>query len=261
MKWLSHKEARKERNGQPAIPSNTIQNAWDLLGFLQWNGKMSYCNSITSTSQLSYFLGTFWLSNDHINMMVEEMLLEMHTTRPDDLKYVWVASLTFAQTFYPLTFYCKADSFQSNVFPTVHSLTSSLSSAEISNDKVDKYWNPFSPSWSFCVGWTWFAILFFVFVFYYYFALVITSLMFYFSNVLSFFASSFGCSSITFSCYAIIYLFFYFSFSLTGFTIGSHRCSTVSDDYTDHDCNHITAINLLFLFRRVTACDRWSLST
>jgi hypothetical protein len=96
MKWLSHEEARKERNGQPAIPSDSIQNARELLGSLQWNGKMDYCNSMTSTSQLSYFLGTFWLSDDHINMMVEEMLLELHTKRPDDLKYVQVASLSFA---------------------------------------------------------------------------------------------------------------------------------------------------------------------
>ena len=98
MKWLSHEGERKERDGRPAIPSDSIQKARELLGSLQWNGKMHYhdCNSMTSTSQLSYFLGTFWLSDDHINMMVEEMLLEMHTTKPDGLKYVQVASLSFA---------------------------------------------------------------------------------------------------------------------------------------------------------------------
>jgi hypothetical protein len=97
MKWLSHEETRKQRNGQPAIPSDSIQNAKNLLESLQWNERMDYCNTMASTSQLSYFLGTFWLSDDHINMMVEEILLEMHTTRPEDAKYTQVASLFFAQ--------------------------------------------------------------------------------------------------------------------------------------------------------------------
>ena len=98
VKWLSHEEARSQRkkNGQPS-ESDSIQTARELLGSLPWNGKMKYCNSMTSTSQLSYFLGTFWLSDDHINMMIEEILLEMHTSKPEDLKYVQVASLSFAQ--------------------------------------------------------------------------------------------------------------------------------------------------------------------
>jgi len=69
----------------------------ELLGSLQWNGRMDYCNKMTLTSQLSCFLGTFWLSDDHINMVVEEILIDMHAERPEDMKYVQVASLFFAQ--------------------------------------------------------------------------------------------------------------------------------------------------------------------
>jgi hypothetical protein len=72
MKWLSYEEAWGWRNGKLAIP---IQSACELLGSLQWNGKMDYCNKTTSTPQLSHFIGTFWLSDDHINMLVEEILV------------------------------------------------------------------------------------------------------------------------------------------------------------------------------------------
>jgi hypothetical protein len=58
---------------------------------------MDYCNKMTLTPQLSCFLGTFWLSDDHINMMIEEMLLDMHVERPEDMKHIQVASLSFAQ--------------------------------------------------------------------------------------------------------------------------------------------------------------------
>ncbi|KAF8809165.1 hypothetical protein BYT27DRAFT_7210458 [Phlegmacium glaucopus] len=95
MMWLSDEEVRKQRNGKTTIPLDSIQNTHELLGSLQWNGKMDYCNGTTLTSQLSYFFGTFWLSDDHINMMVEEIFLEMHKTRPKDVKYIQVASLSF----------------------------------------------------------------------------------------------------------------------------------------------------------------------
>ena len=97
IKWLPCKEGWK-RNGKVTVPSDPMRNhAHGLLGSLQWNGRMDYCNKMTLTSQLSRFLGTFWLSDDHINMMVEEILIDMHTERPEDMKYVQVASPSFAQ--------------------------------------------------------------------------------------------------------------------------------------------------------------------
>ena len=95
LKWLSNEEARKQK-GKSAVLSGQIQTTHELLGSLQWNGKMDYCNKQTSTSQLSRFLGTFWLSDDHINMMVEEMLRDLHIERSGDTKYIHVASLSFA---------------------------------------------------------------------------------------------------------------------------------------------------------------------
>ena len=98
-KWLLHQETRKRQDGNPVIPLNLIKDARKSLASLQWNGKMDYCNKMTWTSQLSRLLGTFWLSDDHINMMVEEMLLDLHTEKPKDLKYIQVASLSFAREF------------------------------------------------------------------------------------------------------------------------------------------------------------------
>ncbi len=94
MKWLS---VREPKNSNAVIPSSPTRNVQKLLGSLQWNGTMDYCNKTTSISQLSYFLGTFWLSDDHINMMVEQILLDMHAERLKDAKYVHVAPLSFAQ--------------------------------------------------------------------------------------------------------------------------------------------------------------------
>ncbi|KAF8167513.1 hypothetical protein B0H34DRAFT_854442 [Crassisporium funariophilum] len=97
LKWLLLAETRKRQDGKPALPSDLIQKARKSLQSLRWNATMAYCRRTTLTSQLSHFLGTFWLSNDHINMMVEEMLLDMHAERPEDLKYIQVASLSFAR--------------------------------------------------------------------------------------------------------------------------------------------------------------------
>lgn len=65
MSWLDREESKGK------TPLELIQNVRQLLGELSWNGKMSYCRRTTSTPELAEFLGTAWLSDNHINMMIE----------------------------------------------------------------------------------------------------------------------------------------------------------------------------------------------
>jgi hypothetical protein len=89
MLWLD-REANKSKN---TTPPNLILEARQLLESIPWNSKMSYCNRNTTTLQLANFLGTVWLSDEHINMMVEEM----HVTLSHKIKTkVQVADLSFA---------------------------------------------------------------------------------------------------------------------------------------------------------------------
>lgn len=64
MSWLD----REELKGKTSLEQ--IQNVRQLLGELSWNGKMSYCRGTTSTPELAKFLGTAWLSDNHIDMMI-----------------------------------------------------------------------------------------------------------------------------------------------------------------------------------------------
>ena len=75
--WLERQESKAKRKGN-TLPE-TIKQACELLESLPWDQQMPYCNGMTSTAQLSKFLGTYWLSDDHINMMVEELCAEMES--------------------------------------------------------------------------------------------------------------------------------------------------------------------------------------
>ena len=68
MSWLD----REESKGKTSL--ELIQNVRQLLGELSWNEKMSYCRGTTSTPELARFLGTAWLSDNHIDMMIEELV-------------------------------------------------------------------------------------------------------------------------------------------------------------------------------------------
>ncbi|KAF8801615.1 hypothetical protein BYT27DRAFT_7261749 [Phlegmacium glaucopus] len=71
--WLD-REGSKSKGKTPPEP---IQQVRQLFGSLAWNSKMSYCNQHTTTLHLSKLLGTAWLSDEHINMMMEELLVEL----------------------------------------------------------------------------------------------------------------------------------------------------------------------------------------
>ena len=72
--WLEE-QSKKRITGAPT----TSGKAEDIrVQFsLQWNTSLKYCRKTTTTYQLTRFLGTQWLSDDNINMMVEELQNEL----------------------------------------------------------------------------------------------------------------------------------------------------------------------------------------
>lgn len=88
VKWLDLEEgkARKTKN------SKVIELVEEVHHF--WDAKMKYCKAQTLTSQLSQFLGTFWLSNDHIQMMIEELDYDL-STQPQLLRTIALAPVYF----------------------------------------------------------------------------------------------------------------------------------------------------------------------
>ena len=87
-RWLEHEA--KRGYGEPTLKA--IQKSQILLNDLGWNVVMPYGRNTTTTLQLSRFLGSRFLSDDHITMMVEE-LARGEEMLPNGIK---LASITFS---------------------------------------------------------------------------------------------------------------------------------------------------------------------
>ena len=89
VKWLDLEEgkARKTKNSKVI---ELVEEVRHFLDRLPWDAKMKYCNAQTLTLQLSRFLGTFWLSDDHIQMMIEELDYDL-STQPQLLRTIALA--------------------------------------------------------------------------------------------------------------------------------------------------------------------------
>jgi hypothetical protein len=73
--WLEKEKGKGE-------PSASVQQACQLLQIsLAWGIKMSHCQNSVWTWALTRFLGTLWLNDEHISMMVEELVKDMTTTK------------------------------------------------------------------------------------------------------------------------------------------------------------------------------------
>ena len=86
--WLDREGSRSKGKTPPEL----IQQAQKLLGSVAWDSRMSFCNGMVSTPELAKFLGTYWLSDEHINMMVEELLLDLNNNPKHKVQLV---SLSF----------------------------------------------------------------------------------------------------------------------------------------------------------------------
>ena len=82
--WLDREESRSKGKTPPVL----IQRAHELLGSVAWDSRMSYCNGLASTPELAKLLGSFWLSDEHINMMVEVLLLDLKYNPMDKVQLV-----------------------------------------------------------------------------------------------------------------------------------------------------------------------------
>ena len=80
--WLDLEERRQKREeGRIGV-----QKAREILqSTVGWNKKMKYCSGMTTTYHLSRFLGTLWLSDDHISMMVEELNCDLDASASSDI--------------------------------------------------------------------------------------------------------------------------------------------------------------------------------
>ena len=65
--WLNQEQSRGKTS------PDLIQQVHQSLRKISWNGQMSYCRGVLYTPDLARFLGTAWLSDNHINMMIEEL--------------------------------------------------------------------------------------------------------------------------------------------------------------------------------------------
>ena len=72
--WLDLEEERQTREeGRVAIQKARAM----LRSAVGWNMKMKHCSGMTTTYHLTRFLGTLWLSDEHISMMVEELVCDL----------------------------------------------------------------------------------------------------------------------------------------------------------------------------------------
>ena len=97
-KWAeSLRWVRRERN-RPGLDQETQEALDDALATFDtigWDCKLGYLQGATSAICLPDILGTAWLSDDHIDMMMEELTKNI-ATNADMMDRVMVAPLAFA---------------------------------------------------------------------------------------------------------------------------------------------------------------------
>jgi hypothetical protein len=80
MSWLDREQSRGK------VSPELIQQVRQSLGKISWNGQMSYCHGTIYTPELTRFLGTAWLSDNHINIMVEELIKDLENDSKPNIK-------------------------------------------------------------------------------------------------------------------------------------------------------------------------------
>ena len=80
MSWLDREQLRGK------VSPELIQQVRQLLGKISWNGQMSYCRRTIYTPDLTRFLGTAWLSDNHVNMMIEELTKDLENDPKPNIK-------------------------------------------------------------------------------------------------------------------------------------------------------------------------------
>lgn len=80
MSWLDREQSRGK------VSPVLIQQVRRSLGKISWNSRMSYCRGTSYTPELTKFLGTAWLTDNHINMMIEELIKDLENDPKPNIK-------------------------------------------------------------------------------------------------------------------------------------------------------------------------------
>jgi hypothetical protein len=89
--WLDHEQTRT----QDKETIQAISRARDMLMHLGWNIQLPHSRKTQTTIRLTTFLSTAWLSDEHIDMMMEELSNEVASDHELSNKVI-IAPLAFS---------------------------------------------------------------------------------------------------------------------------------------------------------------------
>ena len=89
--WLDQEESQT----QHTQALHTIKQARDILACLGWNSSLPLSQHMQTTNLLTTFLSTAWLSDEHIDMMMEELSNEI-TSDTELINKPIIAPLAFS---------------------------------------------------------------------------------------------------------------------------------------------------------------------
>jgi hypothetical protein len=92
LKWLNNEEGKTT----DLLTIQAVGEAKRLLASIGWRQTLPYSQKTVTTIELTSLLSIAWLSDDHINMMVEELSIQLAASDPDLAKRVIIAPLAFS---------------------------------------------------------------------------------------------------------------------------------------------------------------------
>ncbi|KAF8988924.1 hypothetical protein BDQ17DRAFT_1434821 [Cyathus striatus] len=97
--WCIDESERCQKRGD-SVTVALLETVHERLFKLPWNACMDFENGNTHTIELATYLGTWWLADDHINMMVkvlsEELAKKEQESRYVESQRAIIAPLTFS---------------------------------------------------------------------------------------------------------------------------------------------------------------------
>jgi len=87
MSWLQQQKTKHQDKKILDLTAEAVK----ILDSLPWNAPMPYGHGGGNTCLLSWFLETEWLSDEHIDMMMEDLAMEM----PPTMNKTQIAILAF----------------------------------------------------------------------------------------------------------------------------------------------------------------------
>jgi len=92
--WLEQEDKRQREKGAALDDLLAVREL--LRTSVGWDSGMPHLNGMASTGNLSRFLGVRWLSDDNVNMMIEELVLDLQGQK--ERSHILLLSLNFPVT-------------------------------------------------------------------------------------------------------------------------------------------------------------------